>query len=175
MSSSPVSKSISRKPVRVAVLMTDALATLGGVQVVNFNIARALAQHPGLEARIFSLCDSDSDGLALQGGNESGRRDVAEQWFRGFGRNTTHFLIAVCWAFLTRRDDLLFVTHRNLFPLALFWKAVTGRPYVLFGHGIEIWDRQTLLYRTALRGARAVLTNSQFTRQRLCDSNGVPR
>jgi glycosyltransferase involved in cell wall biosynthesis len=69
---------------------------------------------------------------------------------------------------------LLFVTHRNLFPLALLWRAVTGRPYVLIGYGIEIWKRQAPLYRIALMGARTTLAISQFTKEQLCRSNGVP-
>jgi phosphatidyl-myo-inositol dimannoside synthase len=169
-----MSNRVANKPKRVAVLMTDAFATLGGVQAVNFNIARALGEHPGLEARIFSLYDSDSNAVALKSASAPGGLDGVESRFRGFRGSTIHFLISVCWTFLSWRSDLLFVTHRNLFPLALFWKTVTGRPYVLFGHGIEIWDRQAPLYRAALRGARTVLTNSQFTRKRLCFSNGIP-
>ncbi len=153
----------SNPAVRVVVLMTEAFASPGGIQLVNCNIARAISEHPGLQASIFSLCDGDAD-----------RRFTGDQRFQGFRGHSARLVMTVCRAFLTRRYDLLFITHRNLFPLALFWKAVTGRPYVLFGHGIEIWDRLSPLYRLALMGSQAVLTNSQFTRERLCAANGFP-
>jgi phosphatidylinositol alpha-1,6-mannosyltransferase len=149
--------------VRVAVLMTEAFATVGGIQLVNGNIIRAIAEHPGLEAETFSLHDGEPD-----------RRYIGEQAFHGYRGDSARFVMAVCWAFLTRRYDLLFVTHRNLFPLALFWKAVTGRPYVLIGYGVEIWNRQAPLYRLALMGARITLAISQFTKEQLCRSNGIP-
>lgn len=143
--------------------MTDAFASTGGVQLVNRNLARALGSHPALEAEFFSLMDTGPD-----------TRYVAASSFRGFGGSRRRFVAAVTRAFLSRRYATLLITHRNLFPLALFWNALVGRPYLLFAHGIEIWDRQRPWYRIPLRSAEKVLVNSHFTRDRMCLTNGLP-
>jgi len=129
---------------------------------VNRSIAEVMARHPGFTAEFFSV--HDREGSVCGSG---------ETPFHGFQGRLARFVLGASRAFLGRQYDLLLVTHRNLFPLALFWKAVTGRPYALFGHGIEIWPRQTPLYRLALHAADVVLTNSRFTRDRLCASNGI--
>jgi len=143
--------------------MTDAFASPGGVQLVNRNIARALDSHPALEIEFFSLMDTGPDS-----------RYVAASAFRGFGGGRSCFVAAVTEAFLTRGYAALLITHRNLFPAAIFWKTAVRRPYLLFAHGIEIWDRQRPWYRMALRQAQRVLTNSHFTRDRMCLANSVP-
>jgi len=148
---------------RIAVLMTDAFASQGGVQLVNRNLARALGSHPALEAEFFSLMDTGPDP-----------RYVAASAFRGFGGSRWRFVAAVTKAFLTRGYATLLITHRNLFPLASIWNVLVGRPYLLFAHGIEIWGRQRPWYRMPLRKAERVLTNSRFTRDRMCLANGVP-
>jgi phosphatidylinositol alpha-1,6-mannosyltransferase len=149
-------------PLRVAILITEAFRTAGGVQLVNRSIAEVMAGHPRFTTEFFSVNDDPRTCGS------------SEMPFHAFDGRSVRFVLGVCGAFLTRRYDLLLVTHRNLLPLALFWKSVTGRPYVLFGHGIEIWPRQTPLYRFALHMADLVLTNSRFTRDRLCVSNGLP-
>lgn len=148
---------------RIAVLITEAFATPGGVQLVNRNIARALAMHPSLQADFFSLNDSAGD-----------ERYLPASAFTGFARNHSAFLRGAGKAFLSRRYNTLLVTHRNLFPLVLLWKALGGGPYLLFAHGVEIWNRQSALYGMALGAAKTILTNSRFTRDRVCASNQLP-
>jgi phosphatidylinositol alpha-1,6-mannosyltransferase len=151
------------KKLRVAVLMTEAFGSHGGVQLVNRNVTKSLANHPRLEGEYFSLGDTAGDPQYTGG-----------QVFHGYNGNRVALVTQASRAFLTRRYDLLFVTHRNLFPLALAWKAITKRPYLLFAHGVEIWDRQDGSYLKALRGADLLLANSQFTRAKVSLANDLP-
>ena len=52
---------------RIAVLITDAFGSHGGIQVVNGNIVQAIAERPGLESAVFSLCDRESREPAIDG------------------------------------------------------------------------------------------------------------
>jgi phosphatidylinositol alpha-1,6-mannosyltransferase len=156
----------SVKP-RLAVLITDAFATPGGVQSVNRNLARALSACPDMEAEYFSLLDPADEA--------ADPRYFPHSRFRAFGGSRLRFAGAVILAFLSRGYAGILIMHRNLFPLAIVWQAVSSRPYLVFIHGVEIWERQPVWHRMALLGARRVLANSRFTADRASASNGLSR
>lgn len=146
----------------MAVLMTAAFASPGGMQLVNRNLARALSRRTDMECDFFSLQDTVPD-----------RRYTGDRPFFGFGGQKARFTVAVLRAVLSRHYGLLLVNHVHLAPLALFWHAVMRRPYVMLTYGIEVWGRLPATARRALRRASAVLTISEYSRRRMCAANGL--
>jgi phosphatidyl-myo-inositol dimannoside synthase len=62
-----------------------------------------------------------------------------------------------------RRYDLTLCVHIATSPIAALLRAAYGIPYVVIGHGIEVWDILRWTRRTALRRASRVIAVSRFT------------
>lgn len=54
-------------------------------------------------------------------------------------------------------------SHLGLSPVARVLAARTGRPYVVFIHGVEAWKRLKFRHRWGLKGAARLLVNSHYT------------
>ncbi len=91
--------------------------------------------------------------------------------FRGFGRNYPGFLAAT----LTTPASLVVVGHLQLVPAALGIGYVREKPkLVLVAHGIEVWDRSSILARTMLRRVDRVICVSRFTAGKVTRLHGIP-
>ncbi len=98
---------------------------------------------------------------------------------QGYLQSPSHFEITECdssrarlistFASLSLRwkPDLVFVDHIHLAPLAFLMGRLTGIPYVLFCHGIEMDRNVTSLRLKAFGKASLRLANSHFTASRL--------
>lgn len=73
------------------------------------------------------------------------------------------------------RYDLVICAHVAVAPLGLVIRLLRGIPYVVVGHGVDVWGRLGLARRTALRVATRVLAVSQFTANMLALQQRVPR
>ena len=72
------------------------------------------------------------------------------------------------------RVQLVYLGHCGLGPLGLkFW--LLGTPYLIAGHGIEIWAPLGTLTKAALRGAAAITTPSVFTAEKVQQIHSVKR
>lgn len=66
-----------------------------------------------------------------------------------------------------KRPDLILVTHVNIAVAAIILKRLTGIPYWVIVHGIEVWDMERWDLKQALQTADSVISVSHYTRDRL--------
>ena len=145
------------------------LAAVGGIQQVSRHIGATLeefAAKKGLRCELVALNDPSADGMFEVAGREYP--------FHGFARNKAGLL-----AHLTaraRQTQLVFTSHVNLGPLALWMKMLQGRArYWVTVHGMEVWEPLPLARRAALRRAEGIVAVSRHTAETTAKVQGVAR
>ena len=68
---------------------------------------------------------------------------------------------------------LILTTHVNFAPVAHVLKRLSGVPYVVVAHGIEVWGAIGAWRRRSLRAADRVFAVSRYTAGRLASDQGV--
>lgn len=143
------------------------LTAVGGIQQVSRHAGASLAHfasRKSLRCELVALNDPRGGGVFEVGG-----RDYP---FRGFARNKAALL-----AHLTvraRQTHLIFASHVNLGPLALWLKLLQGHArYWVTAHGMEVWDRLPLARRVALRKADGIIAVSRHTAEMTAEVQGV--
>ena len=161
------SVSVASPQLRVLGLFPELLGT-GGIQEAGRQTARALstiADERGWQLKILSLND------AL--GEHHLRSTGPPIPFRGFGRRKLSFLSYVTWQRLSLaggKSCLVLAGHPNLAPAAWWIKGFSRSvPTVVMTHGVEVWDRLSLLRRVALLHTDMVLAPSQSTARKLAE------
>ena len=150
-------------PPRIHIWVPDYASSHGGIQAFSRLFVRAVLDSvPTAEVQVFSKND------------DSFPAPVGRGWlsFRGAGwwpmpYRTYLFAAQLVLNALRRRPDCLLVTHANFAPLARAIRSVTGIPYAVVAHGIEVWDIRSPALRWGLRGAERVWAVSRFTGDRL--------
>jgi glycosyltransferase involved in cell wall biosynthesis len=80
---------------------------------------------------------------------------------------TPVFVTQILSSGLQQHPDLVICTHLN-FTVAAYWlKRLLGIPYWTIAHGIEAWDIERPMLKTALGEADRILAVSGYTRDRL--------
>jgi glycosyltransferase involved in cell wall biosynthesis len=128
--------------------------------VFGHELARVLAGERRTLGRlqVFGKHDrgGDAEGFALRG---SGAVPPVLR--------SAHFAALLLWVGLRERPGLIVSTHVNFGPVARWLRVLTGTPYVLVAHGIDVHPGLSRRARLALREADAVWAVSRWTRQRL--------
>lgn len=145
-------------------MVTSHLFGSGGIPITNQLLMGMLHDEwPNENHLVFSLNDAP--------------RTVAERAsvalpIRAFDGNRGWFALAVFRQVLLDQFDLVLFTHVNLSPLGFVPSLLSRRSrYVVIAHGIEVWERLSVLRRLALRRAMMVVAVSDYTRQRLFVAN----
>lgn len=145
------------------------LAAVGGIQQVSRHVGATLAEYAAgksLRYELVGLNDVAGEGVFQVAGRE--------YRYRGFARNKAGLLahLTAC----ARCTQLVFTSHVNLSPLALWMKMVSGPVrYWVMVHGMEVWEPLPLARRSALRRAGGVLAVSRDTAEKTARVQGVPR
>lgn len=93
---------------------------------------------------------------------------------RAQSKNKICYILSVLLALRGgRKFDLIFCGHLFLAPLAALLSRLRNVPYWLQLHGIEVFERPSLLLRWAVGKASLVTTVSRYTRQRFLSWTGV--
>jgi glycosyltransferase involved in cell wall biosynthesis len=74
---------------------------------------------------------------------------------------------------LRERPDLIVTTHLNFATAAALLKQLVGTPYWAIAHGVEAWTIQRPALKRALSEADRILAVSQFTRDRLLQTQAL--
>lgn len=74
---------------------------------------------------------------------------------------------------LSKKPQLIIVTHPNLSPLAYLISRVLGIPYWVVAHGIDVWYISKPSVRNALIKANRIIAVSDYTRQRLLNEQPI--
>jgi glycosyltransferase involved in cell wall biosynthesis len=127
----------------------------GGIGAFSRELALAL-ESLGHDVALFGKCDSP------------GKWDGRTLWGVGAGNTTlssARFAAGVLAACVRDRPQHVITTHVNYAPVAHFAKAVTGVPFSVVAHGIDVQhhldDRKT----AAMKAAARVFAVSEFTTQ----------
>ena len=75
---------------------------------------------------------------------------------------------------IRHKPDLIVIAHINFAPAAHLVHRLMGIPYVVVGHGVEIWKKPNQQLRTALRNAAKLLAVSGYTRDRMSEVLNLP-
>jgi len=96
--------------------------------------------------------------------------------FLGFGRAKLKFILAAVGV-AGKRADIVLAAHPNLAPVAACMRlASRGRiRTIVISHGVEIWQRLSLIRRTALSRADRVVAPSSDTVAKLAAVQGVAK
>jgi glycosyltransferase involved in cell wall biosynthesis len=155
---------------RVFLVATDFFREAGGIQYVNRELLRMLAEFTGTiptEVEAFSL----NDVLGVPPGDF--------EWPAGFAWHAyDRARVAMVWnlqrRLLAAQPDLVLFTHVNLAALAGIVRVAAPRARIaVLGHGVEVWKKLRGQVGQGLRDADAVVAPSKFTREKIMEMNGV--
>lgn len=136
----------------------------GGIQVYSAFLLQALQEvFPDSKYEVFLKHDSEASGGAAVAKHT--QFHCAGSW--SLPVRTGIFASQILGLGLWQRPDLVVATHLNFTVAAYGLKRLAGVPYWAIAHGIEAWDIQRPLLKTALRHADRVIAVSGYTRDRL--------
>jgi glycosyltransferase involved in cell wall biosynthesis len=131
-------------------VLTPSTASVGGVQSYSITLVVAFRDILGAElVRTVSVASEPAiqpDGRAALGPSAKFR-----------------FLFSSVFEAIRWHPDLVVCAHIGVAPLGLFLKKTLGIPYWLTLHGIEVWGDLSPAKRSALQGAKRLISNSRFT------------
>lgn len=149
---------------RILILATRYLGP-GGIEAYARLLALALIE-AGIETEVLSLLGGDPVDDASPGHYLGHQGESSTPW--------THARLLIETMRRGGRYDLVICTHVAVAPLAAIVYRMLGTPYLVIGHGIEVWDPLGWGRRTALQRAHAVLAVSRYTAGQLTATQGVP-
>jgi phosphatidylinositol alpha-1,6-mannosyltransferase len=85
-----------------------------------------------------------------------------------------NYAFAALFTGLARHLDVVFCGHLHMAPLAAIITRATGAKLIVQLHGIEAWQRPTLLQRATVEAADFVLCVSRYTRARVLAWASMP-
>lgn len=86
---------------------------------------------------------------------------------------TLHFVLRLLLFGVWYRPNLVVTTHANFAIAAFLLKRLTGTPYWIIAHGIEVWNIDRPNLKTALEHADRILAVSHYTRDRLINDQSL--
>ncbi len=161
----------------------ELVASKGGVQVFSQFFVQAICQlYPEVDLDIFLKNDqltsiAKTDWLAqLISDRQDNQPSSISLHCSGLTPSPWR-TVDFSWRLITRaiakKPDLIIMTHLNFAPIALLLKYLLGTKYIMIAHGVEAWDIKNPLLLTALKSADLILAVSNFTRDRLCQDQGI--
>lgn len=154
-------------PSSLLLLVTEVWHSMGGIETHNQLLCRAALHIAEGNVHVISLNDDAADAAHA--------RELGLS-FDACGRSKTRFIIAMLKRVVFGRYTMAIFAHLNLAPLAHLFRTIRPRMrLIVVAHGVEAWERRSLIHRTALRRADRVVAVSRLTRARLAAANNVPK
>jgi glycosyltransferase involved in cell wall biosynthesis len=122
-------------------VLTSNLKRIGGIEQYNKNLLRALNE-----------LKENACPIELKKSN---------LFFKLF------FIVQFIMKALTFRPDIIFCGHINFSPAVYFFKKIFGYNYIVFTHGIDVWNIKNNLKIKALKNANLAVSVSQYTAEKL--------
>lgn len=136
----------------------------GGIQVYSAFLLQALENlYPDRPYQVYLKHDTQSSP-GLDRGHQT------DFHFTGqipLPLRTPAFAAQIFLSGLRQSPELAIATHLNFTPVAYWLKRLKGIPYWAIAHGVEAWNIERPLLKTALRHADRILAVSHYTRDRL--------
>jgi phosphatidyl-myo-inositol dimannoside synthase len=151
---------------RVIVLAPDPGGT-GGIQRATRDLLRAFGDLYGPDRvgtiAVRARMDAPIPGRVLRAGRQTTGIDAPT----GMLERLRYVLDALVTARRWRRRLVVVAAHPGLAPVARASRVVSGAPYAVWCHGIEVWGRLRPSVASALRAADLVFAPSNFTARRV--------
>lgn len=156
---------------RLLVLLTDLLDSVGGIQTFGRCLVKALdeiARKNGWKITLLVLNDS------LRHRDAHRYFDSHTTDYRPFDGNKTQFIGAALRE--SRTASLAIIGHVHFTPLCLALPFLKPSIRILVVvYGMEVWKRLTLLQRSGLTRAAKILSISNYTAERMMAHNNLDR
>lgn len=151
---------------QVLLLTLNTFSRTGGIQLFNRSVHLALQQatDPGATLLHWSLYDQSSDLP------EAYQQAAPQVQFKGFGGNKWAFVKAL-WQTVSVCDVVLW-GHINLARFSML-PGLRAKKWMLFCHGIEVWQIQGFLKKSVAGQMDKLLCVSKYTMDRL-RQQGLP-
>ena len=154
---------------KVHVWVPDYVSATGGIQGLSRFLVRALREClPDSEIVVLSK----NDRSVPDPGENTVTQFSAVGWWAPSQRTAAFTINLLRWA-VRERPDLIVATHVNFTPAAHWLKKLWKIPFIAIGHGVEVWQTQSVQVRRALRSADQLLAISEFTRTRMAIALGI--
>ena len=154
---------------KVHVWVPELFSATGGIQTFSRHFLQALAKEVSTKA-IRVLLKNDLPE-AVHRNNGLGHANVYGRWSAFLRRPA---FVSECLRRAWREQPQVIVsTHINFGPVARMARRLTGVPYVLVAHGIDVWQLNDGPRKKALQEADLVLAVSRYTRDWLVENIGL--
>jgi len=149
--------------------MPDYVSAMGGIQALSRFLVRALREClPDAEIVVFTKNDRSVPDPEE---NTVTRFSTVGWWAPS--QRTAAFTVELLRCAVRQRPDLIITTHVNFTPIAHWLKKSFKIPFIALGHGVEVWQIQSIRVRRALRSADRLLAVSEFTRKRMANALSI--
>ncbi|MBD2175905.1 glycosyltransferase family 4 protein [Pseudanabaena sp. FACHB-1998] len=153
----------------------ELFSSKGGIQVFSGFFLQAIHNiYP--HSKIGVVLKNDLENLVRQNRDRLGDTSNIQIYCTG---KTPSFLKTLVFSLklislaIAQKPDLVIMTHLNFAPIAWFLKNILGTKYIAIAHGVEAWDIQSSILKKSLHGADRIFAVSEFTRDRLCQEQGL--
>ena len=148
---------------KVHVWVPDYVSASGGIQALSRFLVRALRECLP-DARIAVISKNDQ---SVPDPEENAVTQFSTVGWWAPSQRTAALTIDLLRRAVGDRPDLIIATHANFSPIAHWLQKSLKIPFIVIGHGIEVWQIHSSQVRRALRSADQLLAVSEFTRKRM--------
>ncbi len=160
------------KPLNIHLWIPELFTLKGGIQVFSAFFLEAIqAIYP--EANLTIFLKNDTDEIIDQNRDRLSNIQTHSTGKIKSPLRTLLFSLRLISVAIAQKPDLVIMTHLNFLPIALILKKLIGTRYIAIAHGVEAWDIQNPLLKKSLYAADLILAVSHFTRDRLCQEQGL--
>jgi glycosyltransferase involved in cell wall biosynthesis len=121
--------------------LSSKLSETGGIQEYNRNLLKALKDNKN---KVFLI--------------ERGKRGLISKFL---------FALEFFLKTLFLKPDIIFCGHINFSPLCLLIKKVFGIDFIIFTHGIEVWNVKKNLHKRSFKKSIKIVSVSEFTAKKI--------
>jgi glycosyltransferase involved in cell wall biosynthesis len=145
----------------------------GGIQVYSTFLLKALQDvYPEADYDVFLKYDKHN---LNQPQNLQFLTSTRFHYFGDLPRllQTILFATKIIVLAIVQRPTVLISTHVNYAVACYVLKLLTGIPYWVVAHGLEVWDIENNATKLALQKADKIISVSNYTRQRLLEDKSI--
>lgn len=77
------------------------------------------------------------------------------------------FIFEICIKIFRHKPNIIICSHINFAPIGYFLKILFKKEYLILTYGIEVWDIKEGFKTKALKGAKIIITISNFTKEKI--------
>lgn len=145
----------------------------GGIQVYSIFLLQALQDlYPEANYDVFLKYDKHN---LKQQQNLQFLTSTRFHYFGQFAKllQTILFATKIIILAIFQRPTIVISTHVNYATACYILKLLTGVPYWVVAHGLEVWDIENKITKLALQKADKIISVSNYTRQRLLEDTNI--